>query len=211
MIRRAVVAAALLLTFMVVVPVAAGAAVTHSKGQSIVNPVTGTGVTKCPIDDATIKFNPPLFTAGASTSETVTIKSAGKPCGGGTPVPHEYTVKATATITGTGVNTCSDFYTTSPGGTVNASGAFAGTVKYQTNISNSTITFPTLSSSDTTLTAPVTFTISPITVTGSYPTLSGSIKMKSESSESVSALNTSCSSTAGLSKITMGRSGGVLF
>ncbi|MFZ0667105.1 MAG: hypothetical protein WAM97_15235 [Acidimicrobiales bacterium] len=48
-------------------------------------------------------------------------------------------------------------------------------------------------------------------MTGSYPTASGVVKMKSESSEDVTALNTSCSSTAGLSKITMGHAGGVLF
>jgi hypothetical protein len=212
MVRRAVVAGALLLTFMVVVPVAAGAAVTHSnaKGSSVFPPITGTGITKCPIDDATIKFSPPLKTAGVATSETVTIKAAGKPCAGGTPVPHEYTLKAGATITGTAVNTCSDFFATSPPGTVTASGSFNGIVKYQTNIANSTISFPSLSSSDTTLTAPVSFTITPVAVTGSYPTASGVVKMKSETSEDVTALNASCATAAGLSKITMGHAGGVL-
>jgi len=213
MIRRAVVAGALLLTFMVVVPVGAGAAVSHSSSRaSGVKPmVTGTGVTKCPVIDAVIKFSPALFTSGASGTETVTIKSAGKPCGGGTPVPHEYTFKATATITGTDVNTCSDFFATAPPGTVSAAGTFTGTIKYP-GITTSATSFSSVVSTDSTLTAPVKFSISPLTVTGSYPTATGLLKMKSESSETVAALVASCGSTAGLSKITMKNgAGGGLF
>jgi hypothetical protein len=210
MIRRAVVAGALLLTFMVVVPVAAGAADNHSSAKgSAVKPlvVTGTGITKCPVDGK-IKFTPPLFTTGSSGTETITISLAGKPCAGGVPVPHEYHLKATATITGIGVNTCSDFFTTAPPGTVTAAAAFAGTVTYVSGIAPSSISFPNLTSTDTLSTAAVKFSITPMAVTGSYPTAGGSIKMKSEASETEGVLNTSCGTTAGLKTITMNNQAG---
>ncbi|MFZ0664145.1 MAG: hypothetical protein WAM97_00205 [Acidimicrobiales bacterium] len=185
MFRRVVAVGAISLGLIAVVPAAAASATMHPQ-------VIGVGITTCPDNGGgTMTFTPALVTTGASGTEHVTIVATGKPCAGGSPVPHSFTLKAAATISGPGVNTCSDFFSaTPPGATVPISASFAGTISFGAGITNSTLNFTTMKSKDTTSAAAVKFKASPLTITPSYHTTTGVLTVKTIAT--AGTLNTDC-------------------
>jgi hypothetical protein len=187
MFRRLVAVGAISLGLIAVVPAAVASAAMHPQ-------VIGAGITTCPDDGGgTMTFTPALLTTGASGTEHVTIYATGKPCTGGTPAPHSFTLKAVANISGTGVNTCSDFFSTPPPGVVPISAAFAGTITWGSGITASNLNFTTMKSKDTTLTAQVKFKASPLKITPSYPTTAGVFTFKTVAT--VGSLVSQCGSS----------------
>jgi hypothetical protein len=173
MFRRVVAVGAISLGFIAVLPAAATSAAMRPQ-------VPGVGITTChPDGGGTMTFSPPLLTAGVATSETVTLVATGKPCTGGTPTPHSFTLKAHATISGTAVNQCSDFFSLSgTGPPVTLSATFSGAIAWGSGITTSGLIFGTLKSSETLATAPIKFKAAPLKVTTSYPTTSGVFTFK---------------------------------
>ena len=98
MLRRAVAVGAISLGFIAVLPAVSTAAAMRPQ-------VIGVGITTChPDGGGGVSFSPPLMNSGTSSSETVTLSATGKPCTGGTPTPHSFTLKAHASVTGVDVN-----------------------------------------------------------------------------------------------------------
>lgn len=194
MLRRAVAVGAISLGFIAVLPAVSTAAAMRPQ-------VIGVGITTChPDGGGTLSFSPPLMNGGTSSTETVTLVSTGKPCTGGTPTPHSFTLKAHASVTGVNVNVCSDFFLLTPPGSVTFSASFTGVIAWGTGITTSTLTFGTLKSTEAVPpTARIKFKASPLKITPSYPTTTGVFTFKSAASSS--AILTQCASTSGVSAI----------
>ena len=193
MFRRAVAVGAVSLGLIAVLPAVSASAAMRPQ-------VIGAGITTChPDGGGTLTFSPPLMNAGTATSETVSLFATGKPCTGGTPSPHSFTLKAHASVTGTAVNLCSDFFLLTPPGSVTFSASFSGVIVWGAPITTSTLTFGTLKSTETTLTAPMKFKAAPLTVSPSYPTTTGVFTFKT--AVSTGAMLTQCGSTSGLSGV----------
>lgn len=209
MLGRILVSAGVLVGGLVAVPAGSSSASTAQPN------IVGTGITTCPVYGTKLKFNPPILTVGTATLEKVTLVVTGKPCTGGSPTPKSFTLKAHATISGTAVNDCSDFFSpTPPGGTVTVTAAFSGTITWigAVAIAASPVTFGALTSTDTpTGTAPITFNVSPITVTVSYPTTTGSLAFQTTATAGVVNGAADCGSTGGVSVLRIGNPGSGTF
>ena len=193
MLRRAVAVGAISLGFIAVLPAVSTAAAMRPQ-------VIGVGITTChPDGGGTLSFSPPLMNGGTSSTETVTLVSTGKPCTGGTPTPHSFTLKAHASVTGVNVNVCSDFFLLTPPGSVTFSASFTGVIAWGTGITTSTLTFGTLKSTGRSANGADKFKASPLKITPSYPTTTGVFTFKSAASSS--AILTQCASTSGVSAI----------
>jgi hypothetical protein len=200
--RKAVIIGSALVVAAVVTITAPAISASASTRMSTYNPV-GTGITTCPVDGNEMTFSPPLANSGTATSETVSILAAGKPCTGGTPVPAEYKLKATSTITGTNVNVCTTFFGLTPA-TVIYTTSFSGNISY-TNAAPSALFSSHLKSTETIAAAPIKFKMNPIKITGSYPTVTGSLKFKSILSQGT--ISSSCGS-GGVAAIDIANTGG---
>jgi hypothetical protein len=193
MFRRTVAVGAIALGFIAVLPAASTAAQMRPQ-------VIGVGLTTCrPDGGGTLTFSPAIMNGGTSTTETVSLVATGKPCTGGTPTPHSFTLKAVATITGTAVNVCSAFFSLTPPGSVTFSAPFAGAINWGAPITTSTLNFATLKSTETTVAAPIKFKAAPLKVTTSYPTTTGHFAFKT--AIPASSILSQCASTTGLSGV----------
>jgi hypothetical protein len=198
--RRAVAAGAISLGFIAVLPAVSTFAAMRPQ-------VIGVGITTChPDGGGTLSFSPPLMNGGTSSTETVTLVATGKPCTGGSPTPHSFTLKAHATVTGTNVNVCSALFLLTPPGPTIFSASFAGAIAWGTPITASGLSFGTLKSTDTTFAAKIKFKAAPLKVTTSYPTTTGVFTFKSAGS--LSSIDAQCASTSGLSAIDLLTSAG---
>jgi len=152
---------------------------------------TGTGNYNCKKVTGTITFTPALKTGGTS-AETTKVTATATTCSG-TASPKPTKVIGTATIHSS-TNSCAGLASGTPP-TI--------TAKYTPTVTNSTLTFTT----ETFQTSPhLGFTVSGGTATGSYPNSAGTASVKVQTSETLSAFNTACGSSAGLKslKITSG-------
>jgi hypothetical protein len=191
MFGRIVAVGAISIGMIAVFPAISNAAAIH------VNP-PGVGITTCPDDGGgTVTFTPPLSNAGTSSSEVVNLEATGKPCSGGSPTPHSFTLKLIESVTGTDVNLCSDFFALVPPGTVTFPVPVTGSIAWGAPITASHVTSGTLKSKETTLTAPVKLKGSHLAVTVSYPTTTGSFTYSS--AISAGTILGDCSSSTGLS------------
>jgi hypothetical protein len=169
--------------------------------------VIGVGLTTCrPDGGGTLTFSPAIMNGGTSGTETVSLVATGKPCTGGSPTPHSFTLKAVATVTGTAVNVCSDFFLLTPPGSVTFSASFSGAIAWGTGITTSTLHFGVLKSTETTLAAPIKFKAAPLTISPSYPTTTGHFAFKT--AISASAILSQCASTTGLSGVDLSTTAG---
>jgi hypothetical protein len=175
--RRAVAIGAVVLGFIAVVPATSTAATIHPN-------VVGAGLTTCrPNGGGVLSFSPALSNTGTASSVTVNLTATGKPCTGGTPVAPMFKLKETATISGTNVNRCSNFFLLTPPGSVTISGSFSGAIAWGGGIVTSTTsTFSLLKSTETTAAAPIKFKIGPMTIGPSYPTTAGHFAFKTVTS-----------------------------
>ena len=190
MFRRAVALGAISLGLIAVLPAVSTSAAMRPQ-------VIGVGITTChPDGGGTLSFSPPILNTGVSSTETVTLVATGKPCTGGSPTPHSFTLKAHATVTGTDVNLCSDFFSITPPGSVVFSGSFSGTIAWGSPITSSGLTFGTLKSTES---ARIKFKASPLKVTTSYPTTTGVSTFKSAAT--TTATLSQCASASGVSAI----------
>ncbi len=203
MTRKAVVIGSSIVVAAVVTIIAPAISASALTRASTYHPV-GTGITTCPVDANEMTFSPPLVNTGTASSETVSLLVDGKPCTGGSPVPTEYTLKATSTITGIDVNVCTTFFGLVAPATVTYTTGFSGTISYP-NAAASTLSSSHLKSTETVAAAPIKFKMNPITITGSYPTLTGSLKFKSILSQGT--ISNSCGS-GGVAAIDIANTGG---
>lgn len=147
---------------------------------------TGTGTYNCTNVTGKIKFNPPLTLSAGTGTETVKITTASSGCTGGK--PKVTTTTGSATVT-TDSQNCSSLSTGLP--------AIAFALAYPGAAPS---TYNASSSSSTSGSGVITFTTSG-TVTGSYPSSSATSSATIKQNES--AIIASCSSTAGLKKLTI--------
>lgn len=204
MMRRAILIGAALIALVIVVPAAASSARTSPA-------VVGTGITHCNGGwTGTMTFGPALQTGGTSTNEEVSMQAIVQPCTAGTPTPTKGKWGAKGIITGTGANDCNNFFAPAPGtDTVTFSSThFSGAIYWTpTSISPSSTTATSIDVVTSATGNPVVFKAPVLKVTGSYPTLVGKFKFKT--TQLLSAILTACTSSTGLSSVTIASPGSV--